>query len=266
MNLITLCAFCVMTGGELVIGRLLGSEALGLYQVALAIPLLFGARATALMQQISVPTYASLQRDQLGLIRVFDLQMGLIGIVYIPLAVTIGALAPIMVPIVFGPQWTSISDSLKIFCLYSVCAGYASVMASLHYGLGRPDLQMKSWLAQCALYVTMIVPMTVSLGVFGASISLTTSYLFGTILQAVETRRLLGRSTDDTFVSLGRTGILGLVTGALLWTGVSQSRLAISWTPALLAMAMAGIFGCYFWRVERPRLQALWNYESRVGV
>ncbi|MDH5740736.1 MAG: oligosaccharide flippase family protein, partial [Nitrospira sp.] len=76
LNVITLCAFAVMTGGEFVIGRLLGAEALGMYQLALAIPLLIGARATALMQQISVPTYASLQQDQLGVIRVFNLQVG----------------------------------------------------------------------------------------------------------------------------------------------------------------------------------------------
>lgn len=266
LNLTTLCAFGVMTGGELVIGRLLGSEALGLYQVALAIPLLIGARATALMQQISVPTYASLQRDQRGLVRVFDLQMGLVGIVYIPLAVTIGSLAPSMVPIVFGLQWTGISDSLQVFCIYSVCAGYASVMASLHYGLGRSDLQVKSWVAQCALYMTMIVPMTSSLGVFGAAIALTASYMFGTTLQMIETRRLLGTSTDETFISLARTGLFGLVAGALLWTGVGQTRIAIPWTPEILAMATAGVFGWYLWRVERPRLKTLWNYQSQVGV
>ncbi|MDF0651630.1 MAG: oligosaccharide flippase family protein [Nitrospira sp.] len=266
LNLTTLCAFGVMTGGELVIGRLLGSEALGYYQVALAIPLLIGARATALMQQISVPTYASLQQDQLGLIRVFDLQMGLVGIVYIPLAVAIGSLAPIMVPILFGSQWTSITDELQVFCIYSVCAGYTSVMASLHYGLGRPNLQVRSWFIQCALYLTMIVPMTASLGLFGAAVSLTASYVFGTAMQVMETRRLLGAETDDTFISLARTGLFGLVAGSLLWTGVGQTRIAIPWTAEILAMTTAGIFGWYLWRVERPRLKTLWNYQSQVGA
>lgn len=266
LNLTTLCAFCVMTGGELVIGRLLGPEALGLYQVALAIPLLIGARATAIMQQISVPTYAALRGDQRGLVRVFDLQMGLIGIVYIPLAVTIGALAPAMVPMVFGPQWSGISESLQVFCVYSVCAGYASVMASLHYGIGRPDLQMRSWIAQCALYVIMVVPMTVSLGVFGAAVSLTASYSLGTIMQSIATRRLLGASAGETFVSLGRTVLIGLIAGALLWSGTGRSGIAFSWTPEVLTTATAGVFGWYLWRVERPRLQTLWNYQSQAGV
>lgn len=266
LNLTTLCAFGVMTGGELVIGRLLGPESLGLYQVALAIPLLIGARATALMQQISVPTYAALQQDQRGVVRVFDLQMGLVGIVYIPLVVTIGAMAPILVPVVFGPQWVGIIDSLRVLCLYAVCAGYASVMTSLHYGVGRPDLQVKSWVAQCALYVTMIVPLTFTFGVFGAAVSLTVSFMLGIALQARETRRLLGRSTDETFASIGRTGLIGLVVGALLWNGAGQNHVVIPWTPELLALVVTGVFGWYLWQVERPRLQTLWNYQSQGGV
>ncbi|OQW35078.1 MAG: hypothetical protein A4E19_01785 [Nitrospira sp. SG-bin1] len=266
LNLTTICAFVVMTGGELVIGRLLGPEELGLYQVALAIPLLIGARATALMQQISVPTYASLQRDQFGLLRVFDLQMGLIGIVYIPLAVAMGTLAPIMVPIVFGAQWTGISDSLQVLCLYAVCAGYASVMASLHYGLGRPDLQMRSWCAQCALYATMIIPLTVSFGVFGAAVALTASYGLGLAMQLIDTSRLLGASVHETFVSLGRTGLIGLLAGGLLWVGAAQEHVPILWTPKIVAVVMAGIFGWYLWRIERPRLLTLWNRQSQAGV
>ncbi len=263
LNITTLCAFGVMTGGELVVGRELGAEALGFYQVALAIPLLFGARATALMQQISVPTYAALQQDRLGIVRAFDLQTGLVGIAYIPLAVMIGTLAPFMVPLVFGPQWIGIVDAVKVLCVYAVCSGYASVMASLHYGIGRPDLQMKSWVGQCALYLAMIVPMTSWLGVLGAALSLTISYLFGTTLQALETRRLLGPSSNATFVSLGRTAIIGLIAGALLSFMQGQPRVVIPWTPEILALLATGMFGWYLWWIERPRLNALWNYQSQ---
>jgi len=241
---------------------LLGAEALGMYQVALAIPLLIGARATALMQQISVPTYASLQQDQLGVIRVFNLQIGLIGIIYIPLAVMIGTLSPVMVPVVFGPQWIEIVDPLKVLCLYAVCSGYASVMASLHYGMRRPDLQMRSWVGQCVLYLALIVPMTHWLGVFGAALSLTSSYLFGVALQAWESRRLLGSSSNDTFLSLTRTGSFGVLVGMVLSTVHLQHQMFVPWTPEILGLVAIVLFGGYLWRIERPRLNALWNYQS----
>ncbi|MDK2743683.1 MAG: oligosaccharide flippase family protein [Nitrospira sp. BO4] len=263
LNITTLCAFGVMTGGELVVGRELGAEALGFYQVALAIPLLLGARATSLMQQISVPTYASLQQDRLGVARVFDLQAGLVGIAYIPLAVMIGTLAPILVPFVFGPQWIGIVDPLKVLCVYTVCSGYAAVMASLHFGMGRPDLQMRSWVGQCALYLAIIVPMTSSLGVLGAALSLTISFILGVVLQALETHRLLGSSSHATFVALGRTGIIGLIAGVLLSSIQGEHQVAIPWTPEILALLAAGMLGGYLWWIERPRLNALWNYQAQ---
>ena len=259
MNVTTLCAFAVMTGGELVVGRLLGADALGLYQLALTIPLLIGARATALMQQISVPTYASLQQERHGVVRVFDLQVGLVGIIYIPLALLIVALSPFIVPLVFGPQWDKIIDPLKVLCLYAVCSGYASVMASLHYGVRRPDLQMWSWIGQCALFLVTILPMTQSFGVVGAALSLTGSYLFGVTLQAWACRRLLGPSSLDTLRALSRTTALGIMAGIMLSTIHLQHRMLIPWTPELLGFAATVLFGSYLWWIERPRLNALWN-------
>lgn len=263
LNLTTICAFVVMTGGELVVGRVLGAEALGMYQVALAIPLLIGARATSLMQQISVPTYASLQQDQLGIARVFNLQVGLVGIIYIPLAMMIGTLSPIIVPLMFGPQWIGIVDPLRVLCLYVVCSSYASVMASLHYGMRRPDLQMRTWVGQCLVYLALIAPMTISYGIVGAALSLTLSYLFGTVTQAWVSRRLLGPSCHDTFLSLSRTGSLGLMAGIVLTTIPFQHRVLISWAPELLGLALTGLFIGYLWWIERPRLNALWNYQSQ---
>jgi O-antigen/teichoic acid export membrane protein len=262
LNLTTICAFVVMTGGELVVGRVLGAEALGMYQVALAIPLLIGARATSLMQQISVPTYASLQQDEAGITRVFNLQVGLVGIIYIPLGMIIGMLSPIIVPLTFGPQWIGIVDPLRVLCLYAVCSGYASVMASLHYGMRRPDLQMRSWAGQCLVYLALIIPLTISFGIVGAALSLTISYLFGTALQAWVSSRLLGPSSQDTFLSLSRTGALGLIVGIVLTTLPLQHRVLTSWAPDILALALTVLFIGYLWWIERPRLNALWNYQS----
>src|SRR5437667_12231981 len=146
-----------MRGGELVIARARALEALGLYQIALGMPLLLGVRATVLIHQISMPTYALLQRDRLGVARVFELQMGLVGLIFIPLAAGVAVLAPIIVPAAFGPQWLAIVSPLRMLCLYAVCAGYSSVMTALHYGANRPDLQMKSWGAQFLVYAVVLV-------------------------------------------------------------------------------------------------------------
>ena len=262
LNVTTLCIFGVMSGGELVIGRLLGQDALGFYQIALAIPLLLGVRATVLIHQISMPTYALLQRDQLGVARVFELQMGLVGLIFIPLAAGVAVLAPVIVPLAFGPQWLAIVDPLRMLCLYAVCAGYLSVMTALHYGANRPDLQMKSWVWQFLCYAVVIVPLTMGFGLTGAAVALVASYAVGVLLQSIRTRSLIGTGVDTTFWSIGRACLLaGLLAGIILLISAATAMPLASWVLVFACLGGLGLYGSYLWLVEVPRLKVLWEHR-----
>jgi len=261
LNVATLCIFGVMSGGELVVGRMLGQEALGFYQIALAIPLLLGVRATVLIHQISLPTYALLQRDRLGVTRVFELQMGLVGLIFIPLAAGIAVLAPVIVPLAFGPQWLAIVEPLRILCLYIVCAGFLSIMTALHYGANRPDLQLKSWGGQFLFYATMIVPLTMGFGLTGSAVALVASYMVGVLLQGIGTRALIGTAVGVTFRSAGRACLLaGLLAGIIFMvsSGVTSTP-PTSWVLVSACLGGLGVYGWYLWSVEVPRLKVLWD-------
>jgi O-antigen/teichoic acid export membrane protein len=262
LNVTTLCIFGVMSGGELVIGRVLGPDALGLYQIALAIPLLLGVRATVLIHQISMPTYALLQRDRPGVARVFELQMGLVGFIFIPLAAGVAVLAPVIVPLAFGSQWLAIVDPLRMLCVYVVCAGYLSVMTALHYGANRPDLQMKSWALQFLFYAVMIVPLTKGFGLTGAAAALAACYVVGVLLQSIGTRALIGRVVDTTFWSVGRACLLaGLLAGIILLLSEATSTPPASWALVSACLGGLGLYSCYLWLVEVPRLKVLWDHR-----
>jgi O-antigen/teichoic acid export membrane protein len=262
LNVTTLCIFGVMSGGELVIGRVLGQEALGLYQIALAIPLLLGVRATVLIHQISMPAYALLQRDRLGVARVFELQMGLVGLIFIPLAAGVAVLAPIIVPVAFGPQWLAIVSPLRMLCLYAVCAGYMSIMTALHYGANRPDLQMKSWRGQFLCYALVIVPLTMGFGLTGAAVALVVSYAVGVLLQGIGTRALIGMAANGIFWSIGRACLLaGLLAGIILLLSGAESTPPASWMLVSACLGGLGLYGCYLWLVEVPRMKVLWEHR-----
>jgi lipopolysaccharide exporter len=262
LNVATLCIFGVMSGGELVIGRVLGQEALGFYQIALAIPLLLGVRVTVLIHQISMPTYALLQQDRLGVARVFELQMGLVGLIFIPLAAGVAVLAPVIVPLAFGPQWLAIVDPLRMLCVYVVFAGYSSVMTALHYGANRPDLQMKSWGAQFLFYAVVIVPLTMGFGLTGAALALVASYAVGVLLQSMGTRSLMGTAVHATFWSVGRSALLaGLLAGIILLMSETTANLPAGWVLVSTCLGALGLYGWYLWSMEVPRLKFLWEHR-----
>lgn len=261
-NVTMLSMYGVMSGGELVIGRILGQEALGLYQIALAIPLLIGVRATALIHQLSMPTYAFLQNDRSGLARVFELQMGLAGLIFIPPAVGVAVLAPVIVPLAFGTQWLSIIDPLRILCVYAVCAGLSSVMTAVHYGVNRVDLQMKSWVTQFLFYAAVIMPLIWYAGIAGAAAALATCYLVGLSLQWIGTRTLIGKAADETLWSIGRAGgVAVILTGSLVLVADTGIVPMMSWMVLAVCTGVLGWYCWHVWSVEVPRLKVLWEHH-----
>ena len=88
-NLTAWFLFTVMSGGDFVVGRLQGVAGLGQYQLAMAIPTMIGIRAMSVISQISMPTYALMQKDRAGVLRALSLQMSLTGMVVVPTAMAV---------------------------------------------------------------------------------------------------------------------------------------------------------------------------------
>ncbi|HEX6728106.1 MAG TPA: polysaccharide biosynthesis C-terminal domain-containing protein, partial [Nitrospira sp.] len=210
----------------------------------------------------SVPTYALLQNDRPGLARVFELQMGLAGLLFIPPAVGVAVLAPVIVPLAFGTQWLSIIDPLRILCLYAVCAGLSSVMTALHYGVNRVDLQMKSWVAQFLVYATVIVPLIGYAGIAGAAAALAACYLVGLALQWIGTRAIIGTAADGAVWSIARAGgVAALLTGSFVLVIDAGIVPMMSWLVLAVCIGVLGWYCWHVWSVEVPRFKVLWGHH-----
>lgn len=261
VNLTTVLTVLVMSGGEFVVGRLLGMESLGLYQIALAIPLLIGVRATVMVGQVSLPTYSRLQADRPGVIKAFVVQMKLVGLLLFPATMILAVFAPVLVPLLFGPRWLDAVEPLRVLCVYAMCAGLTGTLASVQYGLNRPEFPMRIAMAQALVYAMAIGPLTAWFGLTGAAGSLVAAYGAGMILSARYTVQLLGPETRPILASL--LGIF-LVSGGIGLTMMQVLPDSRGFGSRLLWMAMGVslLYVLYVWRVEFPKLRSLWRGEA----
>lgn len=261
LNVATILVAGMMSGGEFVVGRMLGTEMLGLYQVAMMIPLLLGVRSTVVLSQVGFPTFSILRGDATGVARAFALQTKLIGLVVVPVAVGVAVFGSVLVPILFGAGWIATVAPLRVLCLYAVCAGLSGVMSSLHYGLNRPDLQARVAGIQFVLYAVAIVPLVGRFGLVGAAAALAMSALVGCLINMAYTARLLGEVVRPVFSSFSRvtflTGAVGAGLVLLLLDRPPQLSIIVS-----LGVAIATAYALYVWRVEYPHLLKLWNGEQ----
>ena len=252
--------FTVMSGGDLVVGRLYGVTALGHYQVAMAIPIMIGIRAMSVISQISLPTYAMLQKDRPGAMRALSLQMSLTGMVIVPSALATATLAPYLVPFVFGPAWTAAIDPLRVLCLFAIAAAFCSVMAAFHCGANHPELQTKIWAVMCACYVLMVIPFTMMWGLVGAALTITLTFVIGLVLHVRATVQLLGHEAWPAFGPLRWAGGLAaiVVLGLLLGYAVPSMRME-QWPAVICVLTGISVYGWYLWAREYPRLRTLWS-------
>ena len=261
VNLTSLLVFAVTSGGEFVVGRVLGPEGLGLYTLALALPIMIGIRAPILMLQVSMPVYSQLRLDKSGTVRAFGMHFGLLVLVLSPVGVIMAVAAPEIVRMLGGEKWMEAAEPLRVLSIFALCSGLAGAMGSLQYGLGRPELPLRVWIGQFVIYAAAIVPLTNRYGLIGAAWALSLSYLCGCGLYVFYTSRLLGAEAWSVFSPLVRT-LLPLVAGLSLFLLVRDtggSAVPARWMLLAWTLPAAGMYLLYVWWVEYPRLLKLWQ-------
>ena len=203
VNRATWFIFGVTCGGEVVIGRMLGMEALGLYQMAMVLPLLVGTRIPLLMNQVTLPTYVMLEHERSPVVRGFLLQILSVAPILGAISVTMACAAPYLIDVIGGPSWSAAAAPLTVLSVYSFCCGLSTLMGALHYGLNRPDVQIKVGLVQFVVYAATLIPFTTVDGIVGAAWALSLAYAVGVVVHLYYTRTVLLRN-GETVVDLFR--------------------------------------------------------------
>ncbi len=124
----------------LIIGRLLGSEALGFYALAYNVMRIPVSYFNPVLVSVAFPTFARVQnRDDL-LRRGYAKLIGYLSTGTFPLIAGVFVTAPLLVPLVWGTQWLSAVPLVQIFCPLGVLKSLGNPLGSILLAKGRPDL------------------------------------------------------------------------------------------------------------------------------
>lgn len=109
--------FISLQGDNFVVGRVLGTEVLGLYTRAyqlMAIPAMFVGQ---LFERVLFPALAQKQHDLLSMRRAFQASVEVCAVVALPVSVLLFTLSREVVEILFGSRWLEIAPVLSILSL-----------------------------------------------------------------------------------------------------------------------------------------------------
>lgn len=131
----------------LIVGRRLGTTALGYYTVAFRIPQMIISNSFLVFSQVLVPVLARAGSDQARLQRAYVRTVRIQVIFGLGAAICLVIVAPVLVPVVFGARWAPAIVPLAALSLYAAFRSFAWGATDVFKGMGRPRLAFWSSLA-----------------------------------------------------------------------------------------------------------------------
>lgn len=136
---------------ELIAAYFLSASAVGLMRMAWRCIDLVSQVAVIPLAQVALPTYARVQGDPEVLEARFKGLVSASAILAMPAFLGIAAVAPILLPVVFGPQWADAAPVLQILCLLAPAFVVNSFVWPLLVSVNRAGVGVTLSAAQLAV-------------------------------------------------------------------------------------------------------------------
>ena len=125
---------------QLLIGSLLGANALGYYNFAFNLAAQPIMRINPIITRVAFPVFSKIQHDAERLKRGYLRVVAFLTTINAPLLVGLAVVAPLAVPLIFGKKWMESVVLVQILSLVSLCRSTCNPVGSLQLAKGRADL------------------------------------------------------------------------------------------------------------------------------
>ena len=159
------------------VGRLLGTYKLGLYEFAYRLPHLVFDRISRPVGDVVFPALSKVQDDNEALFRGYVTAVKYVCLVCWPMLFGLIAVADILVPTLWGDQWLPIITPLRILCVCAALRCLFQPMGSIFYCKNRPDIPFKFSVITLIFTTILILVFGSRWGLIGIAIAM----LFSTI-------------------------------------------------------------------------------------
>lgn len=128
---------------NILIGRMLGAEALGFYTLAYSLMLTPVSKIASPVSSVIFPAFSIVQHDNKKIREGYLQVVKYISLLTFPMMAGLFATAPEFIISVYGAKWQPSILILQIFCLVGAIQSVGTTVGSVQYAKGRPDLSFK---------------------------------------------------------------------------------------------------------------------------
>jgi len=163
----TILHFLLTQGDDAFVGKILGTTALGLYQVAYRISNLAATEISAVIQQVTLPAYSKLQDRAVQLQEAYIQVQKVLAYISAPITGGIVVLAPDFVRLFLGEQWLSMVPALQVLAIWGFIRSINGNVGPLVMSVGKPKLATWLSVGRLVLVAILIYPLTMRWSILG---------------------------------------------------------------------------------------------------
>lgn len=200
---------------QLLVGKLIGSSALGLYARAFNVTRFPVMSVARVIVDVMFPSLARIREDAARVRSIYLRTIGVVALGSVPIGMGLFVTAEPFVLAVLGPQWKGAIPILRILSIAGLCESLTVFSTSLCLARGRADLVLRLTVAQRLLMIGAIV-FALRWGVLGVA----TAQLVCAVINVLSTLYFAGGLVDlpigTVLAHLSRIFLAGLLMTALV--------------------------------------------------
>jgi lipopolysaccharide exporter len=166
---------------QIIIGRFLGANILGLYTLAFNIINLPSSKINPIINKVTFPLFSKMQTQHERLKFNYFKVLSLISLINFPIFFGLFVTAPVLIPTIFGEKWDSSVILVQILCGVGLLRSIGNPIGPLLMAKGRADLAFKFNAIKMITQIPGIMLGVYFDGIFGVSIVYLILQVFYTI-------------------------------------------------------------------------------------
>jgi len=161
--------FLLTQGDDIFVGKLLGTTALGFYQMAYRISNMPATEITHVISKITFPAYSKLQDNIPKLREAYLKVLQITAFLSFPIAGLIFILAPDFTRIFLGEKWVPMAPAMQVLCVFGATRSIAATVGPVLYATGNPKIETKIATVQLLLLAILLYPLSAKYGIKGTA-------------------------------------------------------------------------------------------------
>lgn len=183
--------FLLTQGDKLIVGKLLGATALGLYTMAYTISNIPATEITNVITTVTFPAYSKLQNDEPKLKEMYQQVLQTTVFMSVPISGFIYIFSSDFTRVFLEDKWMPIVPLIQVIAFVGMIRSIGGTTGPMFQVLGRPELLTKLNFLTLILLILLIVPLSIKWGVLGASYSAVFSVLISNLVAFFLLKRMI---------------------------------------------------------------------------